>query len=358
MIKRVDRYIFKEMAVPMIIGTVIIALLFMANELIAIFKGFEISNLPPLAIMQIVLYRMPEWLSLTLPSGTAIGVALALSRLSRESEITAMRAAGLQVWRILLPVLVAGLLVSALNFFVVEKLIPPASQQYRNVTNQASVLSAAPRFKSNVMIQIDRYMVSLGTIQRLDEGTLLLQDIIIVERPRPGETILYMADEGVYDAGIWTINQPKIYLLNGAELVTVDTPEDVVINERVRLSDMFIRPATTEETAADLKKAIADRKRFKADTSQLEVAYYVKFSLPASCLIFALTAAAFAVGLSRSGPFTGLIVSLGMVMVYYNFYIISTEIIGRYGWLPPILSAWLPNILFLCVALAFIRRAE
>ena len=50
--KKVDRYVFKELAVPMIVGTVIIALLFMANEFIAVFKNFEITHLPFVAMLQ------------------------------------------------------------------------------------------------------------------------------------------------------------------------------------------------------------------------------------------------------------------------------------------------------------------
>ena len=60
--KRLDRYILKEMVGPMLIGTVIIALLFMANEFISIFKNFDVSNLPKLAVVQMVMFRMPHWL--------------------------------------------------------------------------------------------------------------------------------------------------------------------------------------------------------------------------------------------------------------------------------------------------------
>ncbi len=356
-VKRLDRYILKEMLVPMVVGTLVIALLFMANEFIAIFKTFEVTRLPFSAIMQMVFFRMPFWLSLTLPSGTAIGVALAVSRLARESEITAMRAAGLPLRRIFMPILFVGLLVGVANFFIVENLIPPAAKAYKNVTNQASVIGSAPAFKSNVMLQLDQYTANFGEIQRLQGGEVLLKDAVIFERPKVGETWLYTAPQGTYKDGVWDFPGTFVYRMNGIQLMAGEG-QHLVINQVIRVGDLFVQPTPEESTVEDLRAAIQRNKANKVDTTNLEVAYHVKFSLPASCLVFALTSAAFAVALMRSGPFVGLIVSMGLVMFFYNAHIVSTDIIGQNGWLPPILAAWLPDLLYTVVALILIWRAE
>lgn len=355
--RRLDRYVLKEMFTPMLVGTIVIALLFMANEFISIFKNFEVTRLPFTAIMQMVLYRMPYWLSLTLPSGTAIGVALAVSRLARESEVTAMRAAGIPIRRILLPIVLVGLLVGAANFLIVEKLIPPAQKEYKNVTNRSSILGAAPAFKSNVMLQLDQYMASFGSVRRLPGGAVALENIVIFERPKPGEVWIYRADEGTYKDGIWRIPAADTYQLVELRLVA-GMGKDLEINQVIRVGDLFVQPTPEEETAAALKKAIENGRANRQDTTNLEVAYHVKFSLPASCLVFALTSAAFAVSLMRSGPFVGLIVSMGLVMLFYNFHIVSTEILGNRGWLPPLAAAWLPDLLYAAVAVVLIWRAE
>jgi lipopolysaccharide export system permease protein len=356
-LKLLDRYVLKEMFTPMIVGTIVIALLFMANELIAVFKNFEVTRLPFEAIVQMVLYRMPYWLSLTLPSGTAIGVALAVSRLARESEITAMRAAGVPIRRIFLPIILVGLIVSVANFLIVEKLIPPSMKAYRNVTSRSSVLASAPAFKSNVMLQLDRYTANFGTIQRTAEGTVLLKDIAIYERPKSGEVWLYIADSGVYDDGVWTIADAFMYQMSGTDLIA-SQGQDMVINERIRVGDLFMQPTPDEATIAALQQAIKQGKAAKTDTTILEIAYNVKFSVPASCLVFALISAAFAVTMMRSGPFVGLIVSMGLVMLFFNIHIVSTEIIGKNGWLSPMLAAWLPNVVYALVAVVLIWRAE
>lgn len=355
---RLDRYVLKEIMVPMFVGTVVIALLFMANEFIAVFKNFEVTRLPMIAILQMVFYRMPEWLSLTLPSGTAIGVALAVSRLGRESEITAMRAAGIPVRRIIMPIVLVGVVVSIANFIIVEKLIPPAAKRYKSLTNQASVLGSAPAFKSNVMLQLDRYTVNFGNIQRTGEGEVQLNDIVIFERPKAGEIVLYIAETGEYKDGVWTINAPQVYFMRGNDLTAVSSAQNATINERITVGDLFVQPAPQEETAVNLWKKIKEGRASKLDMTPLEIAYHVKYALPASCLVFAFAAAAFAVLLSRSGPFTGLIVSMVLVMLFYNFYVISTEIIGKNGWLPPLAAAWLPNTVYFVIGAIILRRIE
>ncbi len=355
--KRLDRYILREMFTPMLVGTLVIALLFMANEFIAIFKNFEVTRLPFSAILQMVFFRMPFWLSLTLPSGTAIGVALAVSRLARESEITAMRAAGLPLRRIFMPILLVGLLVGVANFYIVEKLIPPAAKAYKNVTNKASVLGSAPAFKSNVMLQLDQYTANFGEVQRLKGGEVLLKDAVIFERPKLGETWLYTSPQGTYKDGVWDFPSSYCWRFSGIQLMAGQS-QHLVINQVIRVGDLFVQPAPEESTAEDLRVAIQRGKASKTDTTNLEVAYHVKYSLPASCLVFALTSAAFAVAMMRSGPFVGLIVSMGLVMLFYNAHIVCTEIIGQKGWLPPIVAAWLPDVLYLIVALILIWRAE
>ena len=356
--KRIDRYVLKELIVPMTVGTVIIALLFLANEFISVFKEFEISRLPAVAIVQMVLYTMPKWLSLTLPSGTAIGVALAVSRLARESEITAMRAAGLPIRRVFLPIIIVGILVSVANFLIIEKLMPPAAKEYNKIKNQASVIAAAPAFKSRVMLKLDRYTAEFGTIQRTRDDKILLRDILIIERPKSGEVSMYVAEEGVYDDGIWTIERPIIWTMVGADLHALESPDLLTINERIRIGDLYSNPVPEDTTINDLKSAIETGKKSKSDTTLLEVAYHVKYALPASCFIFAISAAAFAVSMMRSGPFVGLIVSMALVMLFYNLHIVSTEIFGKHGWLPPVLAAWAPNVLYGIIAVILIWRAE
>lgn len=353
----VDKALLRELGVPFLIGTLTVVLMFQANMLIALFKDLQIQQLPVAAIVQIVVYRTPGFLNMTLPVGMALAASLAVGRISRESELTAMRAAGYSIRRVLLSVAVFGAIVSALAFYNSERLTPVAEQRARKLETQAALIGSGPQFRSNVIVNLRNYVVALGTVSTAADGTIELSDVLMVERPRSKEIWLYTAESGTYKDGVWTLRDAYWRQFSGPRLLQAKPGRDVVINERISVQDFFTPPDPNELNARELGEAIRNAKGIGADTVQLEVAYHAKYAVPFACLVFAMVAPVFAVWLARSG-FAGVLLSVVLVFLYYNAHIISTQILGRNGWLGPWWAAWLPNLLFLGAGLLYLRRLE
>lgn len=353
--KRLDRYILKELTVPLIVGTVIIALLFVANEFIRIFKDFNLQYFPLISIIQLVIFRLPQWLILTLPVGTAIGAALAMSRLARETEITALRAAGVPVRRIMWPILLAGFAMSVANLAIVELVLPASSQKYRQLAGDLAILSFQPTFQQDAFFKLDRYLVSFEQIERRNDDSMLLTNAVIIERQSSEEMLIYKAANGTYKDGVWDFPQASIIHIQGKNVIVVDGKQ-FVINEPIKLQEIFRSPEPEEITAQELWKSIQESRRLGQNPRQKLVAFHVKFSVPASCIIFALTSAMVAIWMSRAGPFVGLLLSLTLVLLYYNAYVICTQIFGRMGIVEPWLAAWLPNFAYILLAVIAARR--
>lgn len=359
MIKRLDRYILREMVVPFLIGTVAVVLMFQINELIALYKNFNLNAVPVTAIIQVILFRTPTYLNMTLPVGMALASSLAISRLTRESELTAIRSAGVSILRVVRPAVLAGIAVAVLNFWVAERLMPEATRRAIERQNDIGTLALNPEFKSNVNLQVGEYSVSIGTVQKGSQGAIKLTDITLITRPRVGEEVIITAPNGTYKNGVWVIRDTYLRMFKDRNLVDAKPEKDVIIQEPIRLETFFGMQAPPEQQSiSQLAQAIEMNKKARVDTTTMEVSYYVRFSVPAACIIFALTGPVFAIWLSRSGAFIGVLLSIVLVLVYYNVFIVSTEIIGRNGWLNPMLSAWLPNILFAALGLLALRRAE
>jgi len=356
--KVLDRYLVREMLAPFLIGTVAVVLMFQANMIIALFKNLEMSNVPLLTVAQIIFFKTPEFLVLTLPIGTALAASLAVSRITRESELTAMRAAGISIRRVILPVAVAGLLVAGLNFLVVEQVRPSAERQARRLSNEVGFLSLAPEFKSNVVVQLRNFTATFGSIRRGEAGVVMLQDLLLIERRPGGEAVLVTAPSGEYRNGVWRIQSPLVRVLKGLDLMSFRTERELRINEPISVPSLFADPAPEELSIRELRKAIADGRRFKHPTADLEVAYWTKFSVPAACFVFAVTGAMFAVWFSARGAYAGVLLSLALVLAYYNLYVVSTQIFGRNGWLPPFWAAWLPDLICLSIGIYALRRLE
>lgn len=353
----VDRAVLRELGVPFLIGTFAVVLMFQANMLIALFKDLQVQSLPMAAVFQIVAYRTPGFLNMTLPVGMALAASLAIGRISRESELTAMRAAGYSIRRVLVSVAAFGLLVSAAAFYNSERLMPAAEQRARKLETQAALVGSGPQFRSNVIVNLRNYVVALGTVSTAPDGTIELSDVLMVERPRSREIWLYTAKSGTYKDGVWTLRDTYWRQFSGPRLLQARPGKDVVINERISVQDFFTPPDPSELNARELREAIARAKGIGADTVQMEVAYHAKFAVPFACLVFALAAPVFAIWLARSG-FAGVLLSVVLVFLYYNAHIISTQILGRNGWLAPWWAAWLPNVLFVAAGFLALRRLE
>lgn len=355
--KKLDRYVLSELVVPFIIGTLAVVLMFQANQLIAQFKAFQLQSVPFSAILQSLMYRTPGYLVMTLPVGMALASSLAISRLSRESELTAMRSAGARLLRIVAPVAAFGLLVAVGNFYLVERVVPVAQREARKVEQQVALLSAGPEFQSNVTVRLRNFTATIGTVSRGARGAIQLSYVMLVERPRVGEVIFYLADEGMYREGNWTLPKARIWRFVDDRADSFQV-KDFRINEPISVDQLFLDPMPEEQTAQQLKDAIVQERRFGRNTASLEVAYHVRYAVPVACLVFALVGPVFAIGLSRSGGFVGVLLSIVMVFAYYNVHVISTEIVGKNGWLPPLAAAWLPNALFVVLGVVGLRRLE
>jgi lipopolysaccharide export system permease protein len=357
--KTLDRYVLRELVIPFLIGTFFVVLMFQANMVIYLLKSAPPQSVPLAALAQIVMYKTPEFLNMTLPVGMSLAASMAISRLTRETELTAMRSAGAPILRVILPVAVFGLLVAVANFLVVEKVMPRASKKARDVMTQANIMAAIPEFRSNVTFNIGNYTGNFGTVSRNKESTVAwFTDVLLLERPRIKEFVVYTAETGEYRQGLFVLRKAKMWRFVDERVQKFEMGKDVPINERIAIPDIFLAPEDQEQTAEELLQTIREGRKIGRDVTSTEVAYQTRFSVPASCLIFAVVAPLFAVGFARSGAFVGVLLSLVLVLAYYNVYVISTEIFGRNALLSPFLSAWLPNFLFLVLGVIGIRRLE
>src|SRR5437762_8095893 len=128
--KRLDRYMIREMVVPFLIGQGAVVLMLTGTVLYNNANVFISYRVPAIGVAKIALYFMPYLINLTMPVAMAVAASLTVSRLSRDSEVTAMRAAGISLKRIFLPIFVAGIALSALDFYFGEKVVPWSNLQY------------------------------------------------------------------------------------------------------------------------------------------------------------------------------------------------------------------------------------
>jgi lipopolysaccharide export system permease protein len=355
-----DRYLMREMIVPFIAGSFIIALLFAANQLIFILKTFTLQNVPIAAVTQMLIFKMPFWLNMTLPAGISLAASLAITRMARESEITAMRACGVRVIRILMPVAAFGLIVAVGNYFLVEKVMPKTEAKANKLQTDVGITNATPSFQSNVWISLQgKFWATFREVRRINEDTLEIKDVMLGQRPTNDTVVIMIAPAGSYSRGIWTFNHVSVWEVTPTtQKITPMKGDKMTIPQPIFVNDIFSAQMPEQKTSAELAAAIKAGKASGRDMTHEEILLHERFSVPAACIIFALVAPIFAIAFARSGSFVGLLLSMFLVLLYYNAFVISTEIFGNKHWVSPWMAAWLPNFVFLGLGLLGVRRLE
>lgn len=357
--RTLDKYILKELAAPLLIGTVSVVLMFLANTLIAYAQEVFSREIPIESVLQYLLLKVPQTLNMTLPVGVTLAGSLAVSRLIRESELTAMRAAGISIKRIMVPFLVVGALVALLSFYLAEYVTPKTEARATETMRKIFASAEAVDLRSNVLLKLNNgeYHASIGTVRKNDKGQVVIEDILVFQKPKRGEDWVVQAPNALYDDGLLQLFDAKAIKLSGDQ-AQFFYPDIWEINLRMSLDDFFGVQAPEAMSISELRKSMTEWKAEGQDTRAVEIVFHNKLAVPAACLIFALFAPVSALYFSRGGAFVGVLVAIVIVFLYYNIWILTSQVLSK-GWiLPPIVGAWLPNVLFGAAGAYALWRAE
>ena len=359
--KRLDRYIYKEMVPPFFMAVLIVVVMFQANFYMALGKNDLTRNVPVSAILKILVLETPGFLIMTLPIAVSLAASLALSRLARESELTAFRSAGVRVMRVLLPVALFGMFIGGLDYYITDKLAPQGSKASNELRTNVNILASVGQFITNVQLRIGSYTVNIGSVtkEQSKEESLALRDVLLFERPEPGEVTAIVAPEGTYRQGLWTFKNAKTFKYHsGSKSNDVIESKWLKINQKIAIRDLLMAPEPETLGIAATRQKIKDLERLGQDTRPLEISYHNKISTPFMCLIFALVSPIFSIKYAKQGGFIGVVISMVVIMLYFNAWVISTQIIGKDPHVNPMVAAWLPNIIFMIAGILGLRSLE
>src|SRR6266853_6566940 len=123
-----DRYLLRELLIPLGYCLAGFLIFWIAFDLFSELREFQEHKLHAGDIAQLYLVRAPEFLVVVLPMGLLLALLYTLTYYSRHHEITAIRAAGVGLWRLCLPYLGVGLAASFALFALNELCVPNGNE--------------------------------------------------------------------------------------------------------------------------------------------------------------------------------------------------------------------------------------
>jgi lipopolysaccharide export LptBFGC system permease protein LptF len=175
----ISRYILRETIVPSFLAFVVITFVAIANELRERIERLPLAYVSLQDLARLAMYFVPALTVYVVPVTYMMGLLLAFARLAQQNEITAMRAAGVPLKRVVLPVIAGGALLSIVVFGVQDRVQTWAiGRAHRLVTVELPLRITFDALPPGVMHEFGDWRVYIGS-KDSRSGTLHDVDILI-----------------------------------------------------------------------------------------------------------------------------------------------------------------------------------
>ena len=357
---RLDRYIIGKFIgtyIYAIILIISISIVFDVNENLAKFTQYH----APLKAIVFDYYMnfVPYFANLFSPLFVFIAVIFFTSKLAGNSEIIAMLAAGISFKRLMRPYMISCVLISALSFYLSAYVIPHGTvirQNFETMYKNKKRVTAA----DNVMLQVGKGVIAY--IQHYDNsmkkgyGFSLdrFEDKKLVSHMTAMEVQYDTISDSKYH---WTVNNWKIRELRGLrEHITSGISKDTII--QMEPTDLVYSKGQQETfTSPELKEYISKQiDRGSSNVVQYQVEYHKRIA--SSFASFILTTIGLSLSSRKRKGGMGMYLGIGLALSFT--YILLQTVSSTFAVnadAPPILAAWIPNLIFAVVAWFCYRKA-
>ncbi len=358
-----DRYMLEEMGSPFAFGLTAFTLIFAANSILNIGRLVSENHAPLWAAILVFIWELPAEVVLVIPMALLLGTLLSIQRLSSDSEIPAMKAAGITFTRLAAPLLAAGIGISLVTYVLQEHVVPFAQDQVSYIENE--VISHTSVFSQDLTVAASLpgggHQVTYATSYE-PHGRALMHVTLIQYDSADRPTQIVFADRADFAADRWTLENASVYHFN-PDGTTLSEPN--VAQQQVELgenpTDIVKRikndnPETMSrsEIAAIVRTGQLTQNEYHKYVST----YWEKLARPFACFVFVLIALPFGIRRMRGGVSTSLGFGLAGAIIFV-YYVVMTifSYIGETFVPIAIVCAWMPNIIFTMIGIQRLRKA-
>ena len=363
------RYLVKELLLYFLIAFLFFFLVFFCNQILLLVQDILRKHVPLVQVMKLMTYSLPFIIAQSAPFGTLVGFLMCMGRLMTDNEILILRATGTSFFRLSLPVIILGVLISLGSFFVNDYLLPLGTIQYNKLYREIIFSNPNVEMESNSIKKTNNSILVIGEVNDRNVSDLLLFDTDSSGNQRliiAGSTELLDPNDSTIMMQLRMKNPAVVQFDNDDK----DTYEYILSDYTTMniFASQFISSGSSgtnprEMTSYDLKQYIKKLKD-KENTSKrtlntYNLEYHKKFSLPFGSIFFALLAFPLAILFGKhNGQTIGLIIGILISVLYWSLMTLG-QIFGLRNGMNGFISMWLPNFLvgiFGCIFIFFLVK--
>jgi len=345
-----DDYVLRDFFIYL---TLILASFLMLLQVFTLFEllGDILRNrISPLVVGEYLLNVAPFFLYNVTHLSILLAVLITFGLMQRSNEITAIKATGISIYRVIVPVLVVSTVLAGGLFFFDQFYLPHANKRQDALRN---LIKGKP---AQTYLNPDRKWI-FG-----QHSTIYYYQFFDSERNQFGNLSVFQfdpttfqltnrvyADQAHWEERLhrWVCTQGWARSVHGSAIAdyrTFDVGTFASISEPPGYFKKEVRQSS-EMNYDELRRYIRDLQQSGFDVVRLKVQLQEKFAFPFNTLIMAILAIPFSLAAGKRGAIAGVATAVGIGVLYMTMSRLS-ESMGNVSQLPPILAAWAPDVIF------------
>lgn len=346
-----NRYLLLEMMPPFFINLAFFSFIFLMKQILDITDMIVNHKVGLGPVVLLLVYSLPYFLRYVIPMSVMMAVLLAMLRLSGDSEIMALKAGGVSIYRLVTPVMMFSLMGTLITGLMTLYGLPFGADRFRSLLFDVAVANVSIGLKERTFN--DNFESVMLYVNRIDPQTRELHNIFIEDHRQEGVGNAVVARSGRL------VGDPEalVYYLRlfDGTISQVDMPHRT--GHTVDFESYDIRLDFKENARkGDLEQKRADEMPLADHRAHLQAPhpsdrhyrnalmhYHRRFSIPLACLSMGLLALPLGVQSRHSKKAFGIGLGLFFFLLYYILLSLGSTL-GEKGAYPPLLAMWVPNL--------------
>jgi LPS export ABC transporter permease LptF/LPS export ABC transporter permease LptG len=348
-----DDYVLKDFSVFLVMIVATFMVLLMVFTLFELLSDILKNQISPLVVGQYLLNVAPYFLYNIAPLSMLLAVLITFGLMQRSNELTAIKATGISLYRLIVPVLVSAAIVAAGLFAFDQFYLPHTNKRQDALRNQ---IKGKP---AQTYLNPDRKWI-FG-----EQSTIYYYQFFDPDRDQFGNLSVFQFEPTTFqllrrvyaerahwseDLQRWVCERGWERQLHGAAIETYrdfDVSTFAAVAEPPTYFKKEVKQSS-EMNYGELQRYIHDLQQSGFDVVRLRVQLHKKLAYPLITLVMAILAVPFSMSAGRRGAVAGIAVAVGIAVVYWTVSGLF-EAMGNLSQLPPSLAAWSPDLLFALV---------
>jgi lipopolysaccharide export system permease protein len=360
MIKIIDKYLFQQFIQTIFFGLMTFAVIFVIIDLMENLDDFIDENVPGKIIIQFYIVFIPEILRLMMPVAVLLASLFVAGKMSNQNELTALKAAGVSLYRFMTPFVITSLIISVLSVYFGGYIVPEANKQKvfieRTYMNRGVIKSGTNIFfqdsKSRI-VSIGSFNVQIRQANRVSiqefnpaDVTQMVSrlDAVKMRFDTTSHTWkIYNGTKRTFTYGKESLEEFSLLDLNYLNF----TPDEVV-KKQTKAEEM---------TLPELEQFAEEQLRSGNNPRRILIDYHSRYAFAFASFVVVL----FGLPISSNKRKGGLAIQFGINVLITFVYLVFMQIsksFGKNGLLEPILTAWFANIVFFIAAIINLYRTS